>query len=206
MKQKKVLLLLADGFEIYEASVFIDVMGWNLIDGDGSTTVVTCGLRKSLTSTFGFKVIADITVDELVVDEYDALAIPGGFNEYNFYEDGYSETFMNVIREFHAKEKIIASICTGALPVGKSGVLNGKCGTTYNRREGIRQKALKGYGVNVVNNPIVIDDKIITSWNPSTALDVAFKLLEMLTSKEQTDFIKGMMGFLDERVSPVNQV
>ncbi len=34
---KKVLLLLADGFEVFEASVFIDVMGWNLVEVDGST-------------------------------------------------------------------------------------------------------------------------------------------------------------------------
>ena len=31
---KKVLLLLADGFETFEASVFIDVIGWNLVEGD----------------------------------------------------------------------------------------------------------------------------------------------------------------------------
>lgn len=205
MEQKKVLLLLADGFEIYEASVFIDVMGWNLVDGDGSTKVVTCGLRKNLSSTFGFKVTTDITVDELLVDEYDALAIPGGFNEYNFYDDAYNEAFLDVIREFHQKGKIIASICTGALPIGKSGVLINKCGTTYNRG-GLRQKTLSEYGVNVVNNPIVIEDRIITSWNPSTALDVAFTLLEMLTSKEQADHIKVMMGFLDEVNSPVNKL
>jgi 4-methyl-5(b-hydroxyethyl)-thiazole monophosphate biosynthesis len=34
---KKVLLLLSGGFEVYEASAFIDVMGWNLVDGDGTT-------------------------------------------------------------------------------------------------------------------------------------------------------------------------
>jgi len=31
---KRVLLLLANGFETYEASVFIDVLGWNLVDGE----------------------------------------------------------------------------------------------------------------------------------------------------------------------------
>ena len=36
MIMKKVLLLLADGFEIYEASVFIDVIGWNLVEGDNT--------------------------------------------------------------------------------------------------------------------------------------------------------------------------
>lgn len=36
---KNVLLLLADGFETLEASVFIDVIGWNLVEGDCSTEI-----------------------------------------------------------------------------------------------------------------------------------------------------------------------
>ncbi len=43
---KKVLLLLADGFEIFEASVFIDVIGWNHVEGDRNTELFTCGLKK----------------------------------------------------------------------------------------------------------------------------------------------------------------
>ena len=31
---KKVLLLLANGFEAFEASVFADVIGWNKLEGD----------------------------------------------------------------------------------------------------------------------------------------------------------------------------
>jgi 4-methyl-5(b-hydroxyethyl)-thiazole monophosphate biosynthesis len=191
----KVLLLLADGFEIFEASVFIDVCGWNLVDGDGTTKVIVCGLRKEINSTFGVKLIADITADELDVDDYNALAIPGGFDEYNFYDEAYSEQFLAIIRSFHRKGKIIASICTGALPIAKSGILTGKYGTTYNKRHGIRQNALKSLGVNVVNEPIVEDDNIITSCNPSTALDVAFKLLEKLTNKQNASRIKELMGF-----------
>jgi 4-methyl-5(b-hydroxyethyl)-thiazole monophosphate biosynthesis len=56
---KKVLLLLAEGFEIYEASVFIDVIGWNLVDGDGTAELFTCGLRKEINSSFNQKFIAD---------------------------------------------------------------------------------------------------------------------------------------------------
>ena len=192
---KKVLLLLADGFELYEASVFIDVLGWNLVDGDGTTKVVLCGLKKNLTSTFGVKVIADITVDEVHVDDYDALAIPGGFAEYNFYDDAYHEKFLALIRAFHDKNKAVASICVGALPVGKSGILNGKKGTTYNKGSGVRQKTLREYGVEVLDQPIVEDGNVITSWNPSTAMDVAFRLLERLTSKEQAARIRDLMGF-----------
>ena len=192
---KKVLLLLANGFEIYEASVFIDVLGWNLVDGDGTTGVMTCGITKEIISTFNLRVIADLTIDEVNVDDFDALAIPGGFEEYGFYEDAYQEVFLELIRKFYNKDKIIASICVGALPLGKSGILEGKKATTYNMKNGMRQNKLKEYGVNIVNEPIVIEQKIITSWNPSTAINVAFKLLELLTSKKQSDFIRKIMGF-----------
>jgi len=45
---KKVLLLLAEGFETFEASVFIDIIGWNLVDGDGTTQLFSCGLTRRL--------------------------------------------------------------------------------------------------------------------------------------------------------------
>jgi len=191
---KKVLLFLAEGFEIFEASAFIDVIGWYKLEGDGSASLFTCGLTKQIKSTFGQVFIVDYTIDEINADDFDALAIPGGFAEFGFYKDAYSEAFLGLIREFDSKNKIIASICTGALPVGKSGVLSGRNGTTYNRNP-LRSETLRNYGVTVLNEPIVVDKNIITSWNPSTAVGVAFKLLELLTSVEQAEKIKYLMGF-----------
>ena len=52
---KKVLLLLANGFEILEASAFIDVIGWNLKEGDQSTALHTCALSKEIKSAFDQK-------------------------------------------------------------------------------------------------------------------------------------------------------
>lgn len=193
---KKVLLLLANGYEASEASVFIDVIGWNYVDGDRSTKLYTCGLTREVNTTFDQRSIVDYTVDEVDIDDYEALAIPGGFEEYDFYRDGYSEKFLDIIREFDRRGKTIASICVAALPMGRSGVLKGRSATTYNKNEGIRQKKLTEYGVNVIDQPIVIDRNIITSYNPSTAFDVAFTLLEMLTSKENTVKIKELMGFI----------
>jgi len=190
---KKVLLLLADGFETFEASVFIDVIGWNLVDGDGTTELFTCGLQKEIKSSFNQRFIVDYVINEIDVHSFDALAIPGGFKEYDFYKDAYNESFLELIRAFKTQSKIIASICVGALPVGKSGVLQGKKGTTYNNE--IRRNELQSFGVNVVHQPIVIDDNIITSWNPSTAVNVALLLLELLTSKTNADYICQLMGF-----------
>ncbi len=194
---KNVLLLLANGYETYEASVFIDVIGWNLIDGDKSTKLFSCGLKKEVSSSFNQKCIVDSIVEDINVDDYDALAIPGGFEEFEFYKEAYDEKFLNVIRDFQKQKKLIASICVAALSLGKSGILNGRFATTYNKKA-IRQNTLKKYGVNVKNEPVVIDGNVITCWNPSTAIDVAFLLLERLTTKENTNYIKSIMGFDDK--------
>lgn len=193
---KKVLLLLANGFEAAEASVFTDVIGWNKLEGDGSTELITVGMREKLKCTFNFTVIPEMQLSEVNISEFDALAIPGGFEEAGFYEDAYSEEFLDIIRDFDKEGKIIASICVGALPIGKSGVLSGRNATTYNLNNGIRQAELAKFNVNVLaNDPIVIDKNIITSYNPSTAFDVAFALLEMLTTKENCNLVKKLMGF-----------
>jgi protein deglycase len=190
---KKVLLLLAEGFEVYEASVFIDVFGWNLVLGDCSTELFTCGLKKEIRSSFNQRFIPDYLIDDIKINDFEALAIPGGFEVYGFYTDAYDDKFLELIRGFKANNKLIASICVGALPLGKSGILKGKNGTTYNSP--VRQEALQGFGVNVINQPIVMDDNIITSWNPSTAVDVALLLLESLTSKKNADKVRQLMGF-----------
>ena len=194
---KKVLLLLADGFETFEASVFIDVIGWNLVEGDKSTELFTCGLKKEIKSSFNQRFIVDYLVSEIDISSFDALAIPGGFEVYGFYNDAYDDKFLDLIRGFKSNNKFIASICVGALPLGKSGVLKYKKGTTYNST--IRREALQGVGVNVINQPIVIDDNMVTSWNPSTAVDVALILLEHLTSKVNADNVRRLLGFDDKK-------
>lgn len=196
---KKVCLLLPNGFEAVEASVFTDVLGWNKFEGDGTTEVVTVGTRDLLKCTWNFKVVPDMQINEVNVDDFDALAIPGGFEEANFYEDAFREDVLTLIRKFNEKNKIIATICVAALMLGKSGILKGRKGTTYNLSNK-RQQQLADFGVNVVSNePIVVDGNIITSYNPSTAFDVAFKLLEMLTTIENCNKVKTLMGFINNK-------
>ncbi|MFJ5624033.1 DJ-1/PfpI family protein [Peribacillus loiseleuriae] len=191
----KILLLLANGFEAVEASVFTDVLGWNKWEGDGSTEVITVGLHPQLQCTWNFQVEPEKQLDEIVLEEFDALAIPGGFEEAGFYEDAFSEQFQNIIQHFDFHKKPIASICVASLMVAHSGVLQDRKATTYNHPTSKRLEQLKQYGVQVVNQRIVCDENIITSSNPGTAFEVAFMLLEMLTSKENTKQIKELMGF-----------
>lgn len=193
MKHKKILLLLANGFEILEASAFIDIMGWNLEEGDNSTKLYSCGLRKEVNSSFNQKFIVNYLVNEVDIDSFHALVIPGGFKNYGYYKGAYNIEFLNLIREFRSKNKIIASVCVGALPLAKSGVLKNKNATTYNQAE--YRQSLKNNAVVISNEEIVIDDNLITSNGPSTATEVAFILLERLTSIENTLKVRKLMGF-----------
>ncbi|GLI05173.1 dimethyladenosine transferase [Paenibacillus tyrfis] len=194
---KKVCLLLPNGFEAVEASVFTDVIGWNKDEGDGSTQLVTVGTRNELKCTWNFTIIPEKVISEVTVQEFDALALPGGFEEAGFYEDAFRPDVLEFIREFDRQGKIIASICVGALPLGKSGILQGRQATTYNLNNRKRQLQLEAMGAHVIpDQPVVRDGNVITSFNPSTAFAVAFDLLESLTSTENANNVKRLMGFL----------
>lgn len=191
----KVLLFCAKGFETMEFSVFVDVMGWARHDYNYPIEVETCGFTKTVNSTFHVPIIVDKTIDEISVNDYAALAIPGGFEDFHFYEDAYHPKFLSLIQDFDSQKKPIASICVGALALGKSGILRNRKATTYHLRDGHRQKELAEFGVNVINERIVIDDNVITSYCPETAPDVAFELLSKLCGKDNMLTVKKAMGY-----------
>jgi 4-methyl-5(b-hydroxyethyl)-thiazole monophosphate biosynthesis len=192
----KVLLFCNKGFETMEFAPFVDVMGWARNDYHYDIEVITCGFTKNVTSTFDIQIVVDKVISEVNVDDYDALAIPGGFEEFGFYEEAYDERFLSLIREFDKKGKYIASICVGALPIGASGILKGRRATTYHLRDGYRQKQLEEFGVNVVQNQrIVIDNNVVTSFCPETAADVAFQLLIWLVGEEKACVVSDAMGY-----------
>lgn len=192
---KKILVFLAKGFETMEFSVFIDVAGWARADYGYAVSAETCGFQKQVVSAFGVPVTVDQIFDGVRAEDYDALAIPGGFEEFGFYEDAYDERLSELIRAFRRQGKPVASVCVGALALGKSGILKGKRATTYHLGDGQRQKQLAAFGAEVVNEPVVEDGGIITSYCPQTAPYVAFRLLERLIGREGTLAVKQGMGF-----------
>ena len=121
---KNVLLLLANGYETFKASVFIDVIGWNKTEGNHSAQLYSCGLTRQVNTSFLQKSIVDYLIDEIDVSKFDALAIPGGFGRFDYYKDAHSDKFIESIKKFNDENKIIASICTAArnfsITAGKS--------------------------------------------------------------------------------------
>jgi 4-methyl-5(b-hydroxyethyl)-thiazole monophosphate biosynthesis len=193
--KKRVLLLLADGVELLELAAFTDVLGWADALGSERIEIVCAGLRPRLRCTFGPDLVPDVQLDQAALADFDALAIPGGFETAGFYTDAYAEPFLDAIRAFDGAGKPIAAICVGALPVAKSGVLRGRRATTYKLLGGKRRKQLAELGAEVVDASIVRDGNVITSTGPSTSVPVALALLEILTSRENAAHIRELMGF-----------
>ena len=202
----KVLILALSGFEMLEFSAFADVLGWAKLEGGLDIEYETAGFSREVRSTFG----VPITVDRVLwrrgagvcspisvcAEDYDALAIPGGFEEYGYYEEAYRQDTAGLIRAFHKAGKPIASICVGALVLAHSGILEGRKATTYALSGGHRQKQLAEFGAEVqADEQIVVDGNLITSCGPSTAAGVAFRLLEMMTDRESTERVRKLMGY-----------
>lgn len=193
---KRVLVVLPNAFEVYEAAAFIDVLGWANHYGDAPIETVTAGTVAEIKCTFGVLTVRpNLLLADVDAEEFDALAIPGGFESQGFFKDAYSETVLQTLRDFEKSRKPIASICVGALPLAKSGILSGKRATTYHLMNGKRRKQLAELGVNVVDAAIVADDNKITSTSPATAIDVALALVEILTSRNNAERIRHLMGF-----------
>ena len=86
---KNILLFCCNGFETMEFAPFVDVMGWARNDYGCEVNVVTCGFTKTVKSTFDIPIIMDKTFYEINVADYDALAIPGGFEEWLRWRASY---------------------------------------------------------------------------------------------------------------------
>lgn len=192
----RVLVLLANGFEELECAAFTDVLGWSRAEGEIGVDVIVGALHERVRGTWNLEVIPELVVTSAdVASDFDAIAVPGGFEETGYYDDAFDELFTGVIREAHRQGKPVASVCVGALPVAKSGILNGREATTYHTIGVRRMEQLEDFGATPKKEAMVISDRIITSCGPSTAVTVALTLLEMLTGRKNRIAVEKAMGF-----------
>jgi len=181
---KRILLLLANGVEPLEMAAFTDVLGWATLVGHEPIELIDAGLRAEITTTFGLNLRPSTTLETLDLNDFDALAIPGGFEPAGFYQEALSDAFLDVIRFFHQQKKIIASVCVSSLALGRAGILQNRQATIYHQLHGQRKQQLQQTGAIFVDRPLVCDGHCITSTGPGTAIEVAFTLLEKLTDRD----------------------
>ena len=193
---RKVLLFAPQGFEDIEVAAFSDVMGWTRVLKEvKAVDLVITAFKRNISSKHGLTIKAHKLLKEIKPGDFDALIIPGGFNDAG-YTEVYRPKVLDLIRKVHERDGIIATMCVGSLAVAKAGVLKGKKATTYSAsRRHDNLKLLKDYGAIPVKERIVVSGRIISNRGPDTAIEVAFKLLEMLNGKRDVIRVKKALMF-----------
>lgn len=180
---KKVLVMLAQGFEEIEAVTIIDVLR------RAGLTVVCAGLEDiQVQGAHGIVVNADCLFSSLG-DDFDALVLPGGMPGARNL--ALLESLKSlIIRMSGQKEKLVGAICASpALILAPAGVLEGRRATCY---PGMEESF--GRSVRYSREKVVVDGNIITSQGPGTALLFSLAIVEwMLGAVVSADLKKTMV-------------
>lgn len=86
--------------------------------------VVTATFQKSLQieTAFGIKVNVDFNVEELNLDDFDMLVIPGG--KYVQETIDIHDKMQIIAKKFYSEKKPIAAICAGPRFLDRAGILD----------------------------------------------------------------------------------
>lgn len=170
---------LAEGFEEIEALAPVDILRRAGVD---VKTVSITG-KKEVTGSHGITVTADILFDE-ISDKAEMLILPGGMpGTLNL------QAFTPLCDMLEAADCYIAAICAAPSVFGGLGLLKGKKAICY---PGFEEKL---EGAEIVDSPVVISDKVITSKGAGTAHLFGFELLSLLKSEEEAESLRKSMMY-----------
>ena len=196
---KKIVIFLFEGAELFEIASFTDIFGWNNVVGlkeYRDIKLETISYKESIKCTWG----GEIKVEEVITEEniekffdYDVLIIPGGFGKANFFKDKNNKIFKKLIKYFFENNKIIVAICSAVINLLESAYIKDKKVTTYLLDNKRYFNQLKNYNIIPVEEEIVIDNNLFTCSGPGNALELSFRVLEKLTSKENLKIIQNNM-------------
>jgi 4-methyl-5(b-hydroxyethyl)-thiazole monophosphate biosynthesis len=172
---KKVLIPLAEGFEEIEVSTIVGVLR------RANLNVVLAGLPSTMVkSARGVSIVTDKKLDDIKFDDFDALILPGGSPGYTNL--ARSQKVLSAVEDFSSKKKLIGAICGAPFVLAKAGILDNKRATIYPGMEKELPRPRSGR--------VVIDENIITSQGPGTAMEFALKLVEILVDRNRAMEIK----------------
>ena len=172
----KVVVPLAEGFEEIEFSTIVDILRRAEID------VTVAGLKEGIINgAHGVRVTPDTSLDKIRADDFDVIILPGG--NPGFVNLGKSEKVLKLVKEMYDRNKYVTAICGAPSVLAKAGVIQGKRATIFPGMEDTLT------GAQYSGERVVIEDKIITSQGPGTAMEFAIKLVEVLEGKTKADAV-----------------
>ena len=176
--KKKVLVVLADGFEEIEAISPIDVLK------RAGASVTLAALKKEL----GLKVRGshdvwfqcDAILDDVKDERFDAIVFPGGMpGAENLRE---SQTVRNLILDTYGRGDLVCAICASpAYVLAPTGILEGRKATCYPGCESVAPSS------KFINERTVRDGNVITSAGPGSAIEFGLLIAEALFGKQTSE-------------------
>lgn len=179
------------GFVAFEGMTLLDLVGAL----DPLSRIASMGFDKTSRTTLigatGSRVWssegAALTVDLVCppLAAFDVVVVPGGFGTRTLQRD------MDVIEWLAAfpHNRLLASVCSGALLLGAAGRLKGRRATTH--RSSMAE--LPPYGATPVEARVVDEGQIVTAAGVTCALDLGLHLVRRLEGDEIADKIAAQM-------------
>lgn len=148
---------------------------------EAGVSVTVAGLQSGeARGMLGMKTKPDILLDDVDIDDYDVLIVPGGQGSVKYLWN--NERVLSLVKEAYEKDKIVASICLSGAVLANAGILEGKKATVFPTSESVR--ILKDKGANYIDQGVVVDGKIVTAKGPTDAERFAGEILRLLSESE----------------------
>lgn len=138
--------------------------------------------RAPVTATGGLVVTPAYGFDD--APPIDLLVVPGGFGTRPLLQD---EETLDWIRRTASVAQRVTSVCTGALLLGKIGLLDGKRATTHWAALDLLESVAPAARVDRVQRVIDEEGRLVTSAGVASGIDMAFHLVETLCGREVAD-------------------
>ncbi len=171
----------AGPFEVFSRTRLVPGPESRRSDDSAPFQVFTVARSKApVTATGGLVVVPHYGFDD--APRIDLLVVPGGFGTRPLLQD---EETLSWIRQVAAQAQKVTSVCTGALLLGKAGLLANRRATTHWAALDLFESL--GTGAIVERTPRVVDDGIITSAGVASGIDMAFYVVETLCGRDVAD-------------------
>lgn len=129
--------------------------------------------NKEIVGKHGAVFMTDKSIDEVNVEQYDALLIPGGFSPDQLRTD---TRYVELVRDFLLADKPIFAICHGPQIFIQTGLTKGRTMTGY----ASIVPDLYYAGAIVKDEPVVVDRHLVTSRTPDDLEEFNREILKQL--------------------------
>jgi len=144
----------------------------------GKSKVASTQLGEA-TGVNGTKVQVNFLINEVNLDEFDAVVFIGGSGALG---DLDNENSYKLIRDAVAKDKVVSAICISPVILAKAGVLSGKKATVWTSVSDTSAiDILEQNGAIYENKSVVADGKIITGSGPEASEEFAMNVIEVVS-------------------------